>query len=399
MKEGSGQWRAPEGTLPASWELVGAAQLEKGFDLRTCNVGGAHSEFLENRPENMRRTLQTIIPEYNAFADPHLVRYHRSNRTVHLSPAAEADEVPSRFRLRLRSRQASARRQHAAQLLRRPSLQVSSPRSRVPPRSYICSTEQVLQLKRTFWQHSCEPSHQQPRFIPIAAERTPQPERASPPPASGRVAGIDPGEHNFAFIYCCGVNITNMHRKLRGELPIRPAYMERLWHALHLLDSADNIDWPAFLLLCTVDIGDDAEYAKLLRLKDSFSQYLQSNDVSDERSFAALVVHLNGGTEIADQTYLRSFFQQGDFYRSRGGFNSFPEAIFSLYEFFTQVYIIRARARGGALSHNFTGHGVPGNIGGPGKWQRGRPRSCPPSMLASQPVRKRPARTATTWIP
>eukprot|EP01065_Artemidia_motanka_P022250 TRINITY_DN26465_c0_g1_i1.p1 TRINITY_DN26465_c0_g1~~TRINITY_DN26465_c0_g1_i1.p1 ORF type:complete len:392 (+),score=100.17 TRINITY_DN26465_c0_g1_i1:60-1178(+) len=362
------------GGLPASWELVHAKQLEKGFDLRTCNLGGAHSEHLENRSEHMRRTVHTIIPTYNAFADPHLKRYHRSNGTVHASPAAAVGSLP--YTLRAANRPRSAEHKRSA-LRRRMSTLVTSPRNPTPPQSHICSTEQVLQLKSVFWRHSDQGASGH-RAIHVAE-----------PSADG--------DENFAFIYCCGVNAVNVHRRLHGKLPIRAAYMERLWHVLHLLESADTIDWPHFLLLCTIDVSDDAEYKRLLALKDSFDQYTASNEVTNEREFADLVVHLNGGREIAERSFLRTFFQQGDFYRSRGGFRSFPEAVFCLYEFFTQVYILRARARGTSMTYNFTGHGAPGNVGGPAKWQRGRPRSCPPSLQRQGARSARP--TKAQWRP
>eukprot|EP00755_Sulcionema_specki_P015906 Sspe_Gene.60654::Locus_33468_Transcript_2_3_Confidence_0.500_Length_1319::g.60654::m.60654 len=362
------------GGVPMGWDTVQPELLEAGFDLRPTNICGSHPEVLENRTENRRRTLQTIIPEYNALSDPHLTKYHRTNAVIYHSPAAkqaaEIYNVPPKRRPRPHSAGASRTKVRVkGPLVRTKSKVVGYERSKVPPTSFIVSTEQVLQLKRIFWNHSDEP--------PVGEKRVIDMEKTT----------------NFAFVYLCAVNAVNLHRKLHQRLFLPVAPMDCLWAALCVLEATKRIDWMTFLLLCTIDISHPREFRKLVHLKDLHSQYLQSNPVACEKDFLNLVVHLNGGKAVGEDQAIVSFFQQGDFYKGRGSFDHFPEAVFCLYEFFTQVYILRARARGNQLSYNFKGHSPPGNVGGPG--EVARPRSCP-SSLKKSPQR---LRGNTEWLP
>ena len=289
------------------WEAIDKKCLEEGFDLSLRNLGGSHSESLENQAVNRCRTKQTIIPSYSSTCDPHLKKYFKPKRAAIRKAAATENET----------------------------------RSKVVPHSYVLSTSQILDLKRIFYHTSIDATYTNPRVIIVTQD--------------------------FVFSYRRGVDVINYHRKAHQKSLIKVASTHRLIDMLIVLDCEEEIDWPSFLLLCTINLGSSVQTRKLVSLKNSHSLYLERNKVSCEGEFAHMLVHLNGGAMVGTNTPLVSFFQNGDFYRSRGRFTSFPELVFSLYEFFTQVYISRARGRGTHMHKNFGGHTTPGNVGGPPK--------------------------------
>eukprot|EP01063_Lacrimia_lanifica_P016519 TRINITY_DN23063_c0_g1_i1.p1 TRINITY_DN23063_c0_g1~~TRINITY_DN23063_c0_g1_i1.p1 ORF type:complete len:387 (+),score=106.63 TRINITY_DN23063_c0_g1_i1:105-1265(+) len=337
-------------SLLNAWGLVDTDVLEQEFDLSTRNLGGAHSEALENKHENRRWNAHlTIIPSYDSRNDPHLTQFHKKQRKEKkkrrqkkartgkgregVSAAGERPASPADVDISLLGEGGDweDRGQHFE----------ADKRSQVCPESYIVSTEHVLELKRVFFRASeVDPEagqHAAPRRIP---------------------------RHRALFYYQRGVDVTNSTAKLHRRGTIKPASLPRLLTVLRALTDEGGLDWSAYLLLCTINLGSQRELRKLLILKDAHERYLSTYAVDSERAFCEMLLFLNGGVHINSTDQIVSFYQNGDFYQSRGSFTSFPETVFSLHEHITQTYIARARARGPRLAVNFAGHRPPGNVGG-----------------------------------
>eukprot|EP01063_Lacrimia_lanifica_P009790 TRINITY_DN16668_c0_g1_i1.p2 TRINITY_DN16668_c0_g1~~TRINITY_DN16668_c0_g1_i1.p2 ORF type:complete len:369 (+),score=79.14 TRINITY_DN16668_c0_g1_i1:58-1164(+) len=329
-------------SLLGSWGLTRSDMLENEFDLTTRNVGGSHSEGLTNRHENRKHTKHfTIIPTYDSKHDPHLEAFYRN-----------------RLRARTRQRRRKASADGAAAEVDTAERKVddapshfSSTRSEVCPPSHIVSTEQVLALKRMFYRYCKD------------AGPPDQPDADELPSAPRTVRRLE--NAHVLPLYQRGVEITNHHRKLHKLTEMKPVLLKKLLVVLAALTTEVGLDWNTFLLLVTVNLGRDRDYKQLLVLKDAHERYLQYHRVDSEQTFFEMLLHLNGGMFInSNSDQMTSFFQNGDFYQARGSWTSFAEAVFSMYEHVTQLYIARARGRGPRLNQNFCGHSTPGNVGG-----------------------------------
>ena len=292
--------------------IASTTQLEEDFDLSTANIGRSYWEVLENKAENRGRKLLTVIPDYSSTFDPHLRSFYKNQKKLQRKAKRKGSPIPGY----------------------QPNGQDTQG---VTPQSYIISTGQVLALKRLFYKESLSEG------------------------GARRVVGRE----QIVYAINKGADIVKQHRLLHKKSPPAKCPLPKLIATLIALESVDAIDWPTFLLLCTINLGRAKEMRRLLLLKDSHLQYLGRNGIHTEAQFAQLIVHLNGGEYLPSGEPLVLFCQNGDFYSSRGALSSFPEAVFSLYDFFTQVYIMRARGRGDKMHVNFLGHTAPGNVGGP----------------------------------
>ncbi|KAJ9469073.1 hypothetical protein DIPPA_24067 [Diplonema papillatum] len=338
------------------WDTVEKRQLEDAFDLRYCNVGGPHSEVLENQHDNRWRRKCTIIPCYTAGADPHLKKFFRQRRRAGQPASGKSADSVAQRKTGGRTQQ-QPRRGHGL------------------PTSFILGTEQVLDLKRFFYGNSSA--------TVLCAD------------GAGSKVRVLNASCDVVFVYRRGVEKVNNHRRLHQRGLLEPASSARVLRTLLYLGCDDYVDWPTYLLICTTDLGRDSEYKKLLRLKDAHERHLASNVITNEADFARLLAHLQHAA--AEDMPVTSFFQNGDFYQSRGRFDSFPEAFLALSQFFTQVYVARARGRGPKMDLNFTGHSPPGNVGGPpGDYLA---RSPPPSALNEKANSSGWTKPNLNWVP
>jgi hypothetical protein len=310
---------------------------EQTFTTRTANLAGAHCERFENRLENIKRTSNSTIPHYNVKSDPHLVRYRRAMLRSHSnsrpSTADGRGSAKSSKVLAIRDRVKGERSEDDIELC-----------VVTPP----LGTDHVLQLKKLFWNNSCE-------FSGLCCRST-YCGVASAGLTLEKIRVIDVKAINFHELVCKGISITNGFCALHEQLPVPLPSMPLLFDWLVVLNCLETVDWPAFLLLCTANLRK--EWTTVARLKNSYQCFVQQKPPASETAFHELVafLHYNHGHHVNDtNARLTSFFQPGDFYRARHICN-FSEAIFALQPRRIQFYLYKANARGQRLEVNFCGH-------------------------------------------
>lgn len=299
--------------------------LERGFNLRLSNLTGSQGERVENRAEYMKRKTNFTIPMYDSYFDANLNKFHKSNRVC--------QHGPLKFN-KLRG----IDRTSAMVTLR------------------VVSTQHVLDLKTYFLS---EARHRP--LVPACTDEMCCAFQANTTGIPEMVHALTYDE-TFAEILNCGLNLSNSHFKLHSEYASKVPSKNMLDQVLMTWGVKTHVDWPMFLVLCTVDLS--VQYRDVALLFDAYSAYKAAKPVSSELDFQKMISYLTGGAVRDSIVSNPSLFQCGDFYSARHTC-SFAEFVISIQPLTLQSYIMKSNARGMKLSVNFCGHTAPGNVGGP----------------------------------
>ena len=297
--------------------------LERGFNLRLSNLTGSQAERFENRMEFMRRTSNFTIPMYDSYHDANLHTFHKHNTVC--------ERAPLKF--------------NKVRGLERTSM--------VHVR--VVATQHVLDLKSYFLKEArgrpTVPSCTNPSCCAFQANTNGAPD----------MIHSLPYDETFPDILNCGLNVSNSHFMLHAEHPNKIPSKAVCDEVVLRWGGKTHVDWPTFLVLCTVDFA--SQYRDIAMLHDGYSAFNAAKPVKSELDFQKMISYLTGGTAMDGAAY-PSLFQSGDFYSARHTC-SFAEFVVSIQPLVLQSYIMKSNARGMKLSVNFCGHTAPGNVGGP----------------------------------